>query len=119
MTFQSFLFVFDVLSSNSVKSSSSLIGYDSGVDFKSISFFIFSDDFILFELLKSPSDDFSACVLVPGSSDGISHLFAINMREESNTGAGSDIDLSGEGCNSVVDPVVVKGSEFVACDKMM
>lgn len=62
-TNRSFL-VLDVLGSDSVQGSSSLIGDDSGIDFKAISFLILLDVFLLLQLLEAPSDDLGAGVIV-------------------------------------------------------
>lgn len=47
----------DVLSGDSVEHSASLRGEDTGVELEVISFLIFFDQFELFQLLKTPSDD--------------------------------------------------------------
>ena len=76
----SVLLALDVFGGDSVEDSSSLIGDDSRVEFEGISFLVFLDDFLLFELLESPSDDFEGSVLVLGSSGWHSLLSSEKVR---------------------------------------
>ena len=108
------VFGLEVFGDNSVEGASSLIGDDSGVDLEGVSLLVFLDKFLLFELLESPSDDLGAGVLVSFGSALSSVESSVDVGEESDSGSGSDVDLSGKGGDLVVDPVFVDGGEFVA-----
>jgi hypothetical protein len=108
------VFGLEVFSDYSVEGASSLIGDDSGVDLEGVSLLVFLNKFLLFELLKSPSDDLGAGVLVSFGSALSSVESSVDVGEESDSRSGSDVDLSGKGCDLVVDPVFVDGGEFVA-----
>ena len=85
-----------MLSCNTVKSSSSFIGNDSGIDFQAISFLILLNVFLLLQLLKSPSDDLGAGVIMMFGSASSSLESSVEVREESDSSARSKIDLAGE-----------------------
>jgi hypothetical protein len=63
--------------------------------------------------LKTPSDYLGAGVFVSRSSAGNSVLLTIDMRKEIDSSSGSDVDFSSQGSNSVINPIVIEGSEFV------
>ena len=63
--------------------------------------------------MESPSDDLGAAVLVDRRSAAGSLLHSVEVRKSPDTSPGPDVDLPGEGSNSVVDPILIKGSEFV------
>ena len=110
-----FILSIDKLSSNSVKSSSTFIGDNPSIDFELISFLIFLDNFLLLQLLKSPSDNFQVSMFMSGVSAGNSVLLAIEMRQQIHTGSRSQVNFSSQGGNTNVNPVVVQGSEFSGC----
>jgi len=106
--------VLDMLSSDSVQGSSSLIWNDSGIDFKSISFLILLDVFLLLQLLKSPSDDLGAGVIVVLWGTSSSLEATIEMGEKTNSGSRAEIDLASKGGNSIVNPIIIKRSQFAS-----
>jgi hypothetical protein len=53
-----------VFSSDSVEGSATFVGNDSGINLEAISLLVFLDEFLLFELLKSPSDNLGASVVM-------------------------------------------------------
>jgi hypothetical protein len=107
-------FGLDVFSDDSVKSASSFISDDSGVDFKGISLLVFLDDFLFLKLLKSPSDHFGSSLLMSFRSDFTSVESTVDVGEESDTSSGSDVNFSGKRSDLVVDPVFIDGGELVA-----
>ena len=111
---RSVLLAFDVFGSDSVKNPSTFVGDDSRVELESISLLVFLDNFLLLQLLQSPSDDLEGGVFVLGSSSGHSLLATEKMGEESDSGSGPDVDFSGKGGDSVVYPVIIKGRKFLS-----
>lgn len=99
-----------MLSSNSVEDSSSLGGKDAGVQLEGISLFVLLDVFKFLELLKTPSDDLGGGVIVELALAVSSVEATIEVGEESDTGVGAQVDFSGEGGDSDVQPVVIEGS---------
>ncbi len=85
-----------MLSCNTVKSSSSLIGDDSSIDLQAISFLILLNVFLLLQLLKSPSDDLGAGMIMMFGSTSSSLESSVEMGEKSDSSARSKIDLAGE-----------------------
>ena len=85
-----------MLSGDSVKRSSSLVRNDSGVDLEAVSFLILFDDFVLFELLESPSNDLQRSMFVLGSSDWHSLLATVYVRQKSYSSSWSDVNFSGK-----------------------
>jgi hypothetical protein len=61
-------------------------------------------------LLKSPSDDLGRGVVVELALAVSSVAATVEVREESDAGVGAEVDFSGEGGDSDVQPVVVEGS---------
>ena len=108
------VFGLKVFGDDSVEGASSFVGDDSGVDLEGVSLLVLLDEFLLFELLESPSDDLGAGVLVSFRSALSSVKSSVDVGEESDSGSGADVDLSGQRGDLVVDPVFVDGSEFVA-----
>lgn len=108
------VFGLEVFGDDSVEGASSFVSDDSGVDLESVSLLVLLDEFLLFELLKSPSDDLGASVLVSFGSALSSVESSVDVGEESDSGSRADVDLSGQGGDLVVDPVFVDGGEFVA-----
>jgi hypothetical protein len=39
---------------------------------------------------------------------------SIEMRQESNSGSGTKIDLSSKGSNAIIDPIIIKRSKFAS-----
>ena len=89
-------FGFNEFGDNSVKGTSSFVSNDSGVDFEGISLLVFLDDFLFFELLQSPSDDFGTGVLMSFRSDFSSVKTSVNVGQKSNSSSWSDINFSGQ-----------------------
>jgi hypothetical protein len=109
------LVVLDVLGGDSVESSSSLIGDDSGVDLQSVSLLVLADVFLLLQLLKTPSDGLSTngSVVLRGA---VAPLQAtVDVGKQTHASVRPQVDLASEGSHLHVDPVVVEGSELVAC----
>ena len=52
-------------------------------------------------------------MFVSRGSTGNSVLLTIDMRKEIDSSSGSDVDFSSQGSNSVINPIVIEGSEFV------
>ena len=102
----------DELSGDSVEGTSAFIGDDSSIDLKLVSLLILLDDFLLLQLLETPSDDLQVGVLVSGVSAGHSVLLPVQVRQQVDSGPGPQVDFPGQGSNSHVDPVVVQGSEL-------
>jgi hypothetical protein len=105
--------VLDGLGGDSVKSSSSLVGDDSGIDLESVSLLVFFNIFLFLELLETPSDHLSAGVVVGLGCAVSSFQSSVDVGEESDSGVWSQVDLAGERGDSGVDPVLVDGGEFV------
>lgn len=113
---QSFLiFGVDELGGDSIEGASAFLGDDPGVDSEGVSLLVFSDDFLLLELLEAPSDNFGAGVLVPGVSAGHSVLLAVHMRQKLNSGSRPEVDFPSQGCDSNINPIVVERGEFGGC----
>lgn len=108
----------DEFGGDSIESSSSLLWDHSRVDLQLVSLLVFFDYFLLLQLLQAPSDDLWACVLVSGVSAGDSVLLAVEVGEQVDSGPGPEVDFTSECGNSVVDPVVVEGGEFVGWIKL-
>ena len=100
------------LSGDSVEGTSAFIGDDSSIDLKLVSLLILLDDFLLLQLLETPSDDLQVGVLVSGVSAGNSVFLAIQVGQQVHSGSRSQVDFSSEGSHSHVDPVVIEGGEF-------
>lgn len=84
----------DEFGGDSIEGSSAFFRDDSGVDLEGVSLLVFFNDFLLFELLETPSDYLGAGVLVPGVPAGDSVLLAVDMGEEVDSSSGSDVDFS-------------------------
>lgn len=100
----------DVFSGNSIKDGSAFFWNYSWFQFKNIVFGIFFDNFVLLELLETPSDNLSSSGLMFWWSAVNSMFSAIEMRKESDTSSRSQIDFSSQSSNSVINPVLIKGS---------
>jgi hypothetical protein len=108
------IFVVDVFGDESVEGSPAFFRNDSGIDFKSIPLFICFDNFLFFKLLQTPPYYLQAGVLVTGRSIWKAILMAINVRPKVDTGSGAEVDLPGEGGHFMVDPIIIKGSQFAS-----
>ncbi len=107
--------VLEVFSGDTVESSSSLTWKDTGVNLKLISFLVFLDEFLLLQLLKAPSDDLGWGVLVEFRSAFSSLESSVNMGKETDTWARSEVDLSCEGSNTVIEPIFILRSKLISC----
>lgn len=103
-----------MLSCNSIKCSSAFVRNDSSINLESISFFVLFDQSYLFELLKSPSNDLCACMIMVFRSTASTLESSVKMRQESNSSSRAKIDLSCEGCNTMINPIIIKRSEFAS-----
>ena len=102
-----------MLSSNSVENSATLRGQNAGVQLKAVSFLVLLDPLLLLELLKSPSDDLGGGVLVSLGLAVSSVPASVDVRKQSDTSVGSEVDFASKGSDSDVDPVVVGGCKFL------
>lgn len=108
---------FNVLSNNSVQSTSSFISHDSRVDLQSVSLLVLLDDSLLFQLLQSPSDNFGTGLLMSFGSALSSIEASLNVRQKSDSSSWSDVDFSGQRSDFVVNPVIISRGEFVSWNK--
>lgn len=69
------------------------------------------------ELLKTPSDDLGASMIMRLRGAVSSLQSSVDVREQSDSGVRPEVDLPGEGCDSPVDPIVVDRGELVSCMK--
>ena len=102
-----------MLGGDSVEDSSAFGGENAGVELEAVSLLVLLDPLLLLELLKSPPDDLGGGV-VAGLGLAVAFLPAsVEVGEQSDSGVGAEVDFSGEGGDSDVDPVFVGGGEFL------
>ena len=103
---------------DSVQGASSLIGDNSWVDLKAVSLLVLLDEFLLFKLLQSPSDDLGSSVLMSFWSDLSSVKSTVNVGQKSDSGSWSDVNFSGQWSDFVVNPVLIDWGEFISSWKL-
>lgn len=99
---------------DSVQGASSLIGNNSWVDLKAVSLLVLLDEFLLFKLLQSPSDDLGSSVLMSFWSDFSSVKSTVNVGQESDSGSWSDVNFSGQWSDFVVNPIFIDWGELIS-----
>jgi len=97
-----------VFSGDSVKGSATFVRNNSSVNLESISLFILLDKFLLLKLLKSPSNNFGASVVMEFRSAFSSVQATIEMRKKSNSRVRTKVYFASKRSNSVVDPIVIE-----------
>ena len=106
--------ILDGLSDDSVEGSSSIVGDDPGVDFKGVSLLVFFNIFLFLELLKTPSDDLGASMIMRLRGAVSSLQSSVDVREQSDSSMRPEVDLSGKRGNSSVDPVIINRRKLVS-----
>lgn len=109
--------VLDGFSDDSVEGPSSIVGDDPGVDFKGVSLLVFFNIFLFLELLKTPSDDLGASVIMRLRGAVSPLQSSVDVREQSDSGVRPQVDLAGQRGHPSVDPIVIERGELVSCIK--
>jgi len=106
--------ILDVFSYDSIEGSSAFVWNNSGVDLQAVSLLVLLNELLLLQLLQSPSDYFSAGVVMSFRSASSSLQSTVNVGQKSDSSVRSEVNFSGKRSNSGVDPVIVQWAQLVS-----